>query len=233
MLRSTGYYPGFLIAFFCGYCSICIAQTNTCEFGVSLPVCLKANIVQPANGTHSVFGRSGFDAVLKVKGADEHAMSFMQVIGWEFDQTAFTISSGHMLRTTAHCININPSVLLSSKWETIRYSIGIGTLINVGNGLEESENNISSAGGNNSWYTNLDTLDRMMNDAKRKFIPFISLGLHCKVRKHLEGQLMLEQTLINFYEPNATISYVRNYATYYFPIGHQPLYIGLRFFYFF
>ena len=111
--------------------------------------------------------------------------------------------------------------------------IGIGTLINIGNGLEESENNQPWNGGNNRWFTNLDTLDRMLNDAKRKFMPYVLLGLHYKVRKHLEGQLMLEQTLINFYEPDASIFYVRNYVTYYFAIGNLPLYIGLRVFYFF
>ena len=233
MLKPGNYCSITIILFLAAYSPNSSAQSSTFDFGASLPIFLKANIVQPSNGVHSLFGRSGLDAALKIGGADEHAMSFMQIIGWEFDETSFTLAKGHMLRTTAHCINVNPSVLLSSKWEPLRYSIGIGTLINIGNGLEESENNQPGNGGNNRWFTNLDTLDRMLNDAKRKFMPYLSLGLHYKVRKHLEGQLLLEQTLINFYEPDANISYVRNYVTYYFAIGNQPLYIGLRVFYFF
>ncbi len=213
----------------CSVSVCCYGQAPVLEAGFSAPIFLKVNTTPDPKAKSSVLGATGIDFVLQVNGADENTMSFVQTIGITDDKRSFRTEPGSEIRTGLYFLNINPSVLIRSKWDNIKYSIGIGALVNIGQAVETS----TSTNSTGTFYSSVDSATKQVADNSRGVIPFISLGVTWNIRKHLRAQLLVEPTLINFYEPDAKITYNINYVVKDIPLSYQPVYFGVRVFYFF
>ena len=207
---------------------LCAAQNNKIQFGASIPVFLKANTDIGAQVKSPVFLASGLELALMINGTEERSMSFMPAVGIFGDNRSFTTEKGSHINTTLYFINIHPSVLIASKWDNIKYSIGIGALVNIGNGVSVSSNSNSSG----TFYTDPDTIGKKLNNNGRNIIPFVSLGATCTINKHFMLQAVIQPTLLNYEEPGTTLKYTISYKTQYISLSYQPVYFGFRIFYF-
>lgn len=210
-------------------CSACFAQ-SLCRFGIGTPLLAKANMAFGSKMKSSPFICSGVDLVLQVNGYDEQAISFFLLAGLEYDAQSFRISGADRIISERYFANINPSVLIPSKWEKLKYNVGVGTLVAVGQSVGTSSYNGTIA----TFYADVDSLADQLEHYSRKIVPFISLGLVFEPGKHFKLQFLLQQTLMGSYETGAKISY---WYSYYdrreFAISYLPLYGGLRFLYLF
>ncbi len=208
---------------------ICFGQASKLEVAVAIPLFLKVNEDINSQAKSSLLGATGIDLAIKVNGADENAMSFLQIIGLVDDIRSFETEPGSRIKTGLFFININPSVLVKTRWDNLKFSIGMGGLINIGESLESSTTTQSSG----RYYTSIDSIEQVFKNNSRGLIPYISLGVMWNIRKHLKAQLLVEPTLLNFYEPDTKITYTINYSLRNFALSYQPVYFGIRLFYFF
>jgi hypothetical protein len=208
---------------------ICSGQSSKIEAGISVPLFFKVNTDFTSQLKNTITCASGIDFAIKVNGQDENSMSFLLLIGLLNDKRSFQMEPGSEISTGLFYLNINPSVLIRSKWDNLKFNIGIGGLINVGQNFSSSTSTPSSRVS----YTNVDTNYQIINSNSRLLIPYISLGVLCDIRKHIKAQLLVEPTLQNYYEPGTKIAYQINYNRKEFSVGYQPVYFGLRLFYFF
>ena len=209
--------------------ALCAAQNNKIEFGTSVPLFLKINTDVNADVKSPVFLASGIDFVLKIHGTEENNMSFMPIVGIFGDNRSFNTEQGSHINTTLYFINIHPCVLITSRWEKIKYSAGIGALVNIGNGV--SVYSSSSSSGN--FYTDPDTIGKKLTDNGRNIIPFVSLGATYSINLHFMLQALVEPTLLNFEDPGTKLKYTISYKPQYISLSYQPVYFGVSIFYFF
>ncbi len=207
----------------------CSGQTSMVETGVSVPMFLKVNADFTPRLKSSVIGATGIDFAIKVNGSDENSLSYLQLIGFMNDKRSFQIEPGSKIISEFYFININPSVLIKSKWDNMKFSFGIGGLINIGQDIGTSSSKNTS--GNN--YTNLDSSYQIIISNSRNIIPYISFGGVWDIRKHIKAQLLVQPTVHNFYEPGTKIEYKINNSEKEIQLSYLPVYFGLRLFYFF
>ena len=207
---------------------LCYAQPDKFNFGFSVPLYLKYNVVNGENTYRRLFGATGIDALLKINGSGENSMSIVLDVGLTADSRPFRLDVSRKLRTDIFCLNINPSVTIPSKWQHIQYCLGIGTLVR----LEQHVNFISKTEDPAGFNTGVDTVYSIINSKGRSIIPFISLGFSADVGKHLKLQFTVEPTLIDFYEPDTHVNYIAPGSQHDFVMAYEPVYVGFKLCYF-
>ncbi len=208
---------------------LCSGQSSVFEPAIAIPLFLKVNGDLNSHAKSSMLGATGIEAAIKVNGTGESAMSFLQIIGLLDDKRSFQTEPGSEISTGLFFLDVNPNVLIRTKWDDLKFSIGIGALINVGQSIESSTSTQSSG----TYYVKEDSIDQVINNNSRGIIPYLSLGAVYTIRKHLKAQALLQPTLVNFYDPDTKITYNINYSLKNFPLSYQPVYFGVRLFYFF
>ncbi len=210
--------------------ALCQAQADKFNFGLSLPLYVKYNAIDGENRFQRLFGATGIDAVLKVNGTEENSMAFVMAIGEFVDVRPFRLDVNSKLTTSLTFFNINPMVSIPSKWPCIRYNLGFGLLVRMGQGLEFSSENATSYPG--YYATNLDTVDKILNNNSKIIIPFISGGVSADMGRHFQFQLTIQPTLFDFYEPGTHVNYATSFSRHDFLLAYQPVYVGVRLYYF-
>jgi hypothetical protein len=136
------------------------------NFAVSVPVLLKADLVSHTGENKHIFGATGVDVLVQANGIDQNAMAFIFAAGILYDDRSFPLEPGTKLTTNLALLSINPSVAIASRWPGIRYNVGIGTLIRLGQGVEFATGTQSSGG----VYTRVDSVDYKLTRASRSII---------------------------------------------------------------
>jgi len=209
---------------------VCCGQANLFEVGLGVPLYLKVNTASGTVANESILGATGVEIAVKINGSEENAIAFQQVIGITYDRIYFPPQEGTTLFSERLLANINPSVIISSKWPNLKYNIGFGALLNMGESVSTSTNSSATMGVFNS----VDTIQSQLLGKSSTITPFISLGLVWEIKKHLRAQISAEQTLLNFYQPDTKITYQQGYYQYVtLPVSYRPLYFGIKLFYFF
>jgi len=225
MLGSVKKY--FLIL--CCWPGICHGQ-NLFEVGVGLPLYLKVNTDFGNKLNNNPIGSTGLDATIKINGRTETSISFQQILGITYDRIYFRPEEGTTLFTERLLFNINPSVMIPSKWQNMKYNIGLGVLLNLGESVSTSTNSSATVG----VFNGVDSIQKQLLENSASIIPFITIGAVWEIKKHIRVQVSAEQTLLNFYRHGAEITYQQGYYQYVtIPVSYQPLYLGVRLFYFF
>lgn len=170
--------------------------------GAAVPVFLKINAGVGSQGKNAMNAATGIYLALQMKGVDERAMSFLQMIGITDDKRSFQPEAGTKITTGLFFLNVNPTILIPSKWDNIKYNVGVGALINLGQSVEFSTSTQSSG----TLYTSDDSVGRKIAEYSRNIIPFISLGVTWEIKKHFRAQFLAEPTLLNFYQPDSKIN---------------------------
>ena len=209
----------------------CGAQDRKIDFGLSAPL-----FFRPAEAHVDVFkhlfGAIGLDGVMRVNGAEETAMAFVVNAGIFDDIRKFSTSVDTKVKNNLYFVNINPSVVIPSKWPDLYFSLGIGTLVRLGQDVSFSSSASGQGGGNS-----LDSMDRFLNTNANPIIPYVSLGLQLDITDHMRLEFTLRPTLLNFYQPGATMNFTYNTGSSSgvspIDVNYQPVYAGLRVFYFF
>lgn len=211
---------------------ICSAQADKFDFGLSTTVFFRPSETY-INTYNHLFGAIGLDGVLRVNGTEETDMSFVLNTGITDDIRKFDISVSAQVKTSLYFVNINPSVVIPSKWPHIQFCLGIGTLVRLGQDVVFSWDN-SPSGGN---YITVDSMNKLINANTRSVMPYMSFGISKDIRKHFRLEFTLRPTLINLYEPGTTINFSYNsgntFGSTILELNYQPIYVGFRFFYFF
>lgn len=213
--------------------TLCTAQGHTIDFGLSTPLFFRPSLQHEITEGHlHLFGVMGIDGVLRVKGTEENDMSFVMNVGISDDMRKYNAGYSMRVSNNLYFVNINPSVMVPSKWPNIQFCMGIGTLVRLGQGVVYSWSATSMAGG-----TSLDSMDNLLTDNARNIIPYISLGLSDHISKHFRLELTIQPTLLNFYEPGTSIDFTyttgNSSGSTLFDLNYQPVYVGVRLFYFF
>jgi len=211
---------------------LCVAQDHKVDFGLSTPLFFRRAHPNNEITDHlNLFGAIGLDGVLRVKGAEETDMSFMLNAGITEDIRKFSINYISKVKTNLYFVNINPSVVIPSRWEHIRFCLGIGALVQFGQTIALA--GVTEGGG----YSNAGSMDSLLRANGREIMPYISFGMSGDIGKHLRLELTVQPTLRNLYEPNTNMVFVYNtgYTTgsANLELNYQPVYVGLRVFYFF
>jgi hypothetical protein len=214
---------------------VCHAQPNNkFDFGCSVPLYIKYNPVLDEDPLQRMFGATGIDACLKVNGTEDNSMAFIMSLGLLRDTRPFRLDISNKLTVNLYLLNINPTVAIPSRWQHIQYNLGIGTLVRLGQGLIVSTSTDTGPGYH---YTSLDSVDKLLTNNSRGVTPYVSLGLTADIGKHFKLQFTLQPTFLNFYEPDTHVQFVissfSSYASSYFDMSYQPVYIGLKLYYFF
>ncbi|MBS1689648.1 MAG: hypothetical protein JSS96_13050 [Bacteroidetes bacterium] len=211
---------------------MCGAQDYKFDFGLSAPLYFRtAHAHEKLSNNWNLFGLIGLDGVLCVKGAEPGSMSFVLNAGITDDIRKFSVDYSTKLKTSLYFININPSVIIPSRWDHIRFCLGIGALIQTGQKVALSRETVSGG------YSNVPDVDSVLKANGRGIMPFMSLGISDDIGKHMRLELRVQPTLLNLYEPNTDM--VFNYGNQYrssssiLHLNYQPVYVGLKLFYFF
>jgi len=208
---------------------VCRAQTDKFNFGLSAPLYVQYNTIDGENRFQRLFGAFGIDALLKVNGTEENSMSFIMAVGEFADVRPFRLDVSSKLTTDLLFLNINPMVSIPSKWPRIRYNLGFGLLVRLGEEVDFSSENSQYPG---YYATNLDTVSKILDSKSRGIIPFISAGVSADMGTHFQFQLSIQPTLFDFYEPDTHINYVTSFSNHNFIMAYQPIYLGVRLYYF-
>jgi len=211
---------------------LCSAQDHKVDFGLSAPLYFRPAHPHNTYSEHyNLFGVIGLDGVLRVKGDEEGNMSFVLKAGITADIRKFNINYISKVKTNLYFFNINPSIVIPSRWEHIQFCLGIGALIQFRQTIAMA--GVTDGGG----YSNAGTMDSLLKANGRGIMPYMSFGISGDIGKHLRLELIVQPTLRNLYEPNTNITFVYNTG---YTIGstnlelnYQPVYVGLRLFYFF
>ncbi len=205
-----------------------MAQT-TASFAITTPILCKLNSGFNNSMRADLFGATGTGAALKVSGTEENALAYLQVVGLNVDKLSFRVAPGQNLFIEQLQLDVNPNVLIPSRWEQLKYSLGFGALFTIAQGG-------GSAGYGQSYGAvsfNDDSVKKNVDDKTRKLVPYFALGLVWNVQRHCSIQLSVSQTLLNYFDEGAKFGYTLNYQYQEVPISCQPAYFGLRFFYYF
>lgn len=207
----------------------CTAQT-TATLAITTPILCKINSGFNNSMRAKPFGATGVGSALKVSGADENSLTYLQVVGFNMDWLTFRVAPGQNLFVEQWQLDVNPNVLIPSRWEHLKYTVGFGALFTLTQG-----------GGSASYgesYTNVisfdeDSAKKYIEDKTRKVVPYFTIGLVWEVRHDCNIQLMVSQTLLNYFDEGAKFGYSVNYNYQERPLSCQPAYFGLRFYYYF
>lgn len=208
--------------------AFCSAQT-TIDFAVTTPILCRFNTYVRSEVKTDPFGATGVGIACKVSGVDENALSFVQNIGLNVDRMSFNVAKACTLYVDKIHLDVNPGVLVPSKWASVSYYVGFGGLIT----LTQGEGSSASTGSNGITSFSEDSVALTVNDKVRKFVPYLCLGVAWRVQKHCTIQLQASQTLLNYFDEGAHFGYSFNYTHYDVKVSSQPAYIGLRFYYYF
>jgi hypothetical protein len=131
------------------------------------------------------------------------------------------------LSTSLLFLNVNPSVLLKTKWDNVQLSIGIGALVKLSQSFQFSSNTSSGI-----YSAGFDSSDLEYKRNSRGVLPYVSFGAIWTIKQHLKLQGLITPTLLDFYDGRAKINYYVNQTKMEYPMNYKPLYFGLRLFYF-
>ncbi|MCD6013755.1 MAG: hypothetical protein K0Q79_3617 [Flavipsychrobacter sp.] len=209
--------------------TLCAAQT-TATFGITTPILCKINSGFNNSMRAELFGATGVGAALKVSGSDENSLTYLQVAGLNIDRLAFRVAPGHSLFIEQLQLDINPNVLIPSKWEKLKYSVGFGALFTLAQGGGSASYGQSY---NSVIAFDADSAKKYIDEKTRRIVPYFKLGLVWEVHRNCNIEIMASQTLLNYFDEGAKFGYSLNYQYQEVPVGCQPAYFGLRFFYYF
>lgn len=201
-------------------------QDKRCEFGVSLPLFAKYPFGSHEDVFNAKLGVIGISAALRVAGADEQSMSMLQVISFQTDDIRYALSSNSRLGIQFYSLEINPNILMPSKWPNLHYVVGMGALISMGNVVS-----ISSA--DNTIGVDVVDIGHQLDQIRRVAAPFVTIGALYSYHNHIKIQACLQQLFLSFNDPESTFTYTDNHVTRTVIAAYQPLYAGVRFYYFF
>lgn len=167
-----------------------------------------------------------------MNGAEETDMSFMINTGITDDIRKYSPSVNTKIRNSLYFFNINPTVVIPSKWQHIQFCVGIGTLVRLGQDVVFSWSASSTGRG-----TSIDSMNNLLNDNARSIIPYVSFGVADDITNHLKLEFTIQPTLLNFYEPGTDMNFyyatANSYGSKLLQLNYQPVYVGFRLFYFF
>jgi hypothetical protein len=205
---------------------VVFGQDKRCEFGVSLPLFAKYPFGSHEDVFNAKLGVIGISAALRIAGADEQSMSLLQVISFQTDDIRYGLSSNSRLGIQFNSLEINPNILIPSKWLNIHYVVGMGALVSLGNvvRISASDNNIG---------VDVDDIGHQLDQIRRVAVPFVNIGALYSYHNHIKIQACLQQSFLSFNDPESTFTYTDNQVTRTVIASYQPLYAGVRFYYFF
>ncbi|MGN6568323.1 MAG: hypothetical protein ACTHJ0_10245 [Flavipsychrobacter sp.] len=182
----------------------------------------------------NLFGAVGFNGVVHVHGTEENDMSFVLNAGVMDDIRKFNVTFQDKVKSSLYFININPSVLIPSRWPQLQFCLGIGALVQVGQKVSFSWGKSYQGAG---YVTSTDSIANYLSTKSRNIMPYISLGMAWDIRQRVKAELTIQPTLLNLYDPGTDVSVAYNtgylYGTTSFRFNYQPVYVGFKFYYFF
>ena len=206
---------------------LCAGQYYRYDLGVSAPVYFRPSQAHTYSNGYHWFGAFGLDGVLRINGTEEQAMGMELNAGIAEDMRIFGIDADTKFKTGIFFVNINPTATIPSGWKGVRFCLGIGALIWLG----QNETVVTSSASQSFLYisTNLDSMDKLLNAHTRPVMPYISLGISRELTTHIGLEFTIRPTLLNLYDPGTrwgdTLSYI--------DLSYQPVYVGFRLSYFF
>lgn len=205
------------------------------DFGLSAPVYFRpAHPHEVYNKHMNLFGAIGLNGVVQVHGTEENDMSFILNAGVMDDVRKFNVTFQDRLKSSLYFININPSVLIPSRWQHLQFCLGIGALVQVGQNVSFSWGRSYQGAG---YVTSPDSIGSYLSTKGRNIMPYISFGVAWDIRQRLKVELIIQPTLLNLYDPGTDVSVAYNtgylYGTTFFKFNYQPIYVGFRLYYFF
>lgn len=205
------------------------SQSKRYEIGIATSFIFKINTIQHTNIRSSPFSTIGLDMAFKINGYDENSVSFLQLAGFYYDRVSYPVEPGNKIITENYFVNINPSILLPSKWNNIKYNIGIGALWYLDRSLviKSDEQSIGS------FSANLDSAVEILTLKSRNVIPFISVGIMWEINNHFKTQISVRQDLLDHFQPNTDLTYYKNREPKQLNINYRPANFTLSFLYFF
>jgi len=211
--------------------TLCNAQQPKFDFALSAPLYFRQAETYVDPFSH-LFGAIGLDGVLRVNGTEETDMSFLFNAGFADDIRKFNVSTSTTVKNSLYFININPSVVVPSKWPRVQFCLGIGTLVRLGQSVSFSWG--SSVPGP---YTTTDSMNKFIDANSRTFMPYMSFGISKDLNRHFRFEGTIRPTLFNLYEPGSNINFYNNTGTSsggtVLELNYQPIYVGVRLYYFF
>jgi hypothetical protein len=209
----------------------CDAQSHKVDFGLSASAFVR-QAQTTTNPFSHLFGAMGVDGVLRIGGTEETDMSFVMNAGIADDIRKYNVSVDYKVRNSIYLLNINPSVVIPSKWQHIQFILGIGTFVRLGEDVSFSWGSSVPGGG-----TTTDSMNRLLRTNARNIIPYVSLGLAGDVSRHTRLAFTIQPALLNFYESDTKLQFTYTTGTSsggsLVELNYRPIYVGLRLFYFF